>query len=203
MTITLIPLMHQWHAAHLQKAPFRCISDNNNSSLFSSNYWQITMMTNILIPLVRQWYAAHLQKTPFRCISDNSNSNFFSSTYWQITTMTNILIPLMRQWYAAHLQKTPLRCISDKKRIDYAFRRQFNEKPRIIPGCPDASVITITVICFHQTIDNAYLEKAPFGCISGSLIPRQIPDSRAVTPLLAPHHPYSVRHGLQHHNNNN
>jgi len=113
MIIRLIPLMHQWHVAYLQKAPFRCISDNNNSSLFSSNYWQITTMTNILIPLMRQWYAAHLQKTPFRCISDNSNSNFFSSNCWQITTMTNILIPLVRQWYAAHLQKTPLRCISD------------------------------------------------------------------------------------------
>jgi len=24
-----------------------------------------------------------------------------------------------------------------KKRKDYAFRRQFNEKPSIIPGCPD------------------------------------------------------------------
>jgi len=29
-------------------------------------------------------------------------------------------------------------CSSDgeKKRKDYAFRRQFNEKPSIIPGCP-------------------------------------------------------------------
>ena len=26
---------------------------------------------------------------------------------------------------------------SKKKRKDYAFRRQFNEKPGIIPGCPD------------------------------------------------------------------
>ena len=25
----------------------------------------------------------------------------------------------------------------EKKRKDYAFRRQFNEKPSIIPGCPD------------------------------------------------------------------
>ena len=24
----------------------------------------------------------------------------------------------------------------EKKRLDYAFRRQFNEKPSIIPGCP-------------------------------------------------------------------
>jgi len=24
----------------------------------------------------------------------------------------------------------------EKKRKDYAFRRQFNEKPSIIPGCP-------------------------------------------------------------------
>ena len=25
----------------------------------------------------------------------------------------------------------------EKKEKDYAFRRQFNEKPSIIPGCPD------------------------------------------------------------------
>ena len=28
----------------------------------------------------------------------------------------------------------------EKKRKDYAFRRQFNEKPRIIPGCPGHTV---------------------------------------------------------------
>ena len=27
----------------------------------------------------------------------------------------------------------------EKKRKDYAFRRQFDEKPSIIPGCPDAT----------------------------------------------------------------
>jgi hypothetical protein len=26
----------------------------------------------------------------------------------------------------------------EKKRKDYTFRRQFNEKPSIIPGCPGA-----------------------------------------------------------------
>ncbi len=26
----------------------------------------------------------------------------------------------------------------EKKRKDYTFRRQFNEKPSIIPGCPEA-----------------------------------------------------------------
>jgi len=25
----------------------------------------------------------------------------------------------------------------EKKRKDYAFRRQFNEKPSIVPGCPE------------------------------------------------------------------
>jgi len=28
---------------------------------------------------------------------------------------------------------------AEKKRKDYAFRRQFNEKPNIILGCPDQS----------------------------------------------------------------
>jgi len=27
----------------------------------------------------------------------------------------------------------------EKKRKDYAFRRQFNEKPSIIPGCPEGA----------------------------------------------------------------
>jgi len=26
----------------------------------------------------------------------------------------------------------------EKKRKDYAFRRQFNEKPSTIPGCPES-----------------------------------------------------------------
>jgi len=29
--------------------------------------------------------------------------------------------------------------LKEKKRKDYTFRRQFNEKPSIIPGCPDSS----------------------------------------------------------------
>jgi len=29
----------------------------------------------------------------------------------------------------------------EKKRKDYAFRRQFNEKPSIIPGCPGAMAL--------------------------------------------------------------
>ena len=32
------------------------------------------------------------------------------------------------------------RHVCEKKRKDYAFRRQFNEKPSIIPGCPDRHV---------------------------------------------------------------
>jgi len=28
----------------------------------------------------------------------------------------------------------------EKKRKDYTFRRQFNEKPSIVPGCPGAQV---------------------------------------------------------------
>ncbi len=30
-----------------------------------------------------------------------------------------------------------------KKRKDYAFRRQFNEKPSIIPGCPDICCVKL------------------------------------------------------------
>ena len=28
----------------------------------------------------------------------------------------------------------------EKKRQDYAFRRQFNEKPSMIPGCPEPPI---------------------------------------------------------------
>jgi len=31
-----------------------------------------------------------------------------------------------------------------KKRKDYAFQHQFNEKPSIIPGCPMATVLDIS-----------------------------------------------------------
>ncbi len=58
------------------------------------------------------------------------------------------------------------------------------------------TIILIPLMCQWYA---AHLQKAPFRCISDSLIPRQIPDSGAVAPLLAPHHPYCVRHGLQHH----
>ena len=31
----------------------------------------------------------------------------------------------------------------EKTREDYAFRRQFNEKPRAIPGCPRTILLTL------------------------------------------------------------
>ncbi len=34
----------------------------------------------------------------------------------------------------------------EKKRQDYAFRRQFNEKPSIVPGCPGTFLLTIMKI---------------------------------------------------------
>jgi hypothetical protein len=33
-------------------------------------------------------------------------------------------------------------CLTEKKRKDYAFQRQFNEKPSIIPGCPGIMCLT-------------------------------------------------------------
>ena len=33
-----------------------------------------------------------------------------------------------------------IRAVTEKKRKDYAFWRQFNEKPSIIPGCPGRAV---------------------------------------------------------------
>ena len=32
----------------------------------------------------------------------------------------------------------------EKKRKDYAFWRQFNEKPSIIPGCPECTPISVS-----------------------------------------------------------
>jgi hypothetical protein len=34
----------------------------------------------------------------------------------------------------------------EKKRKDYTFRRQFNEKPSIIPGCPVCRYCILTAI---------------------------------------------------------
>ena len=35
----------------------------------------------------------------------------------------------------------------EKKSLDYAFWRQFNEKPSIIPGCPGAVSSTVATLC--------------------------------------------------------
>ncbi len=35
----------------------------------------------------------------------------------------------------------------EKKRKDYASRRQFNEKPSIIPGCPDDALV---IVCHKE-----------------------------------------------------
>jgi len=37
----------------------------------------------------------------------------------------------------------------EKKRKDYAFRRQFNEKPSFIPGCP--GVLAVHIKCANHT----------------------------------------------------
>ncbi len=47
----------------------------------------------------------------------------------------------MRGVHSSFLHKNPDSCralFEEKKRKDYTFRRQFNEKPSIIPGCPGA-----------------------------------------------------------------
>ena len=42
-------------------------------------------------------------------------------------------------------QVTSVLCVAEyvetRKRKDYAFQRQFNEKPSIIPGCPEAECV--------------------------------------------------------------
>ncbi len=40
----------------------------------------------------------------------------------------------------------------EKKRKDYAFRRQFNEKPSIIPGCPGMPWIMLIRLASHTCI---------------------------------------------------
>ena len=40
----------------------------------------------------------------------------------------------------------------EEKRKDYAFRRQFNEKPSIIPGCPGQTA----VLCTVRAADDVY-----------------------------------------------
>ncbi len=52
-------------------------------------------------------------------------SIYFLMSHYQINSMVS---PIVRK---------------EKKRKDYAFRRQFNEKPSIIPGCP-GPIVTST-----------------------------------------------------------
>ena len=40
----------------------------------------------------------------------------------------------------------------EKKRKDYAFRRQFNEKPSIIPGCPTVALKTCLWLCWASKV---------------------------------------------------
>ncbi len=42
----------------------------------------------------------------------------------------------------------------EKKRKDYAFWRQFNEKPSIVPGCPDLHNSNLTSV--SRTIVNPW-----------------------------------------------
>ena len=40
----------------------------------------------------------------------------------------------------------------EKKRKDYAFQRQFKEKPSIIPDCPDLLLVFVDAGCFLQPL---------------------------------------------------
>ena len=42
----------------------------------------------------------------------------------------------------------------EKKRLDYTFRRQFNEKPSIIPGCPGSCP---SLLCRSLTYHSVYI----------------------------------------------
>ena len=41
---------------------------------------------------------------------------------------------------------------ADVKKRNYAFQRQLDEKPRIIPGCPGARVTTAYVCSYHCAV---------------------------------------------------
>jgi hypothetical protein len=46
--------------------------------------------------------------------------------------MCTMLASLLQEWHSAAGRSSV-----EKKRKDYAFRHQCNEKPSIIPGCPE------------------------------------------------------------------
>jgi len=56
---------------------------------------------------------------------------------------TQLLLPKVWKGYAYGASVATLSLAellaAEKKRKNYAFQRQFNEKPSILPGCPDAS----------------------------------------------------------------
>ncbi len=68
----------------------------------------------------------------------HSNSGFPYST--PVTASKEFLMAygtIMMPWHEKQVIVIHMpQHILEKKRKDYAFRRQFNEKPSIIPGCP-------------------------------------------------------------------
>ena len=70
------------------------------------------------------------QVLPPDCLRWLDSLHLHSNMYDQLTASTVYVHIRKRK------EKKKKRKEKEKKRLDYAFRRQFNEKPSIIPGCP-------------------------------------------------------------------
>ena len=55
----------------------------------------------------------------------------------------------------------------EKKTLDYAFRRQFNEKPSIVPGCPGKGSLTTCMVVGTLSAERGYHA----GSCSGLYVP--------------------------------
>jgi len=83
----------------------------------------------------------------------------------QIGFMAFAVSAYVRSWLCPDLQSyspQPMRLTApvEKKRKDYTFRRQFNEKPSIIPGRPGTAPVR-PGIAVNPGQCNAVLLKAP------------------------------------------
>ena len=74
----------------------------------------------------------------------------------------------------------------EKKRKDYAFRRQFNEKPSIIPGCPE-----------HHANKAVMLDMAAPVLLVLKGKPSAANTAVSLTAIIKLHQILKIMHGLQ------
>jgi len=114
----------------------------------------ITIAVITVETLSSSWWARYMQD---KCVSDKPHLKQYLSTWISAPLLALTLLQGVLQncwpassrsarvaeegrWKNWYTTKKPAE--KEKKRKDYAFCRQFEEKPRIIPGCPGKEACT-------------------------------------------------------------